>query len=142
MAKELVVSGYLQAGVLTIRNRKQMDAVLARWKDCEITVTVEKAHATRSLEQNALYWVAYVNPLAEYTGYSPKWMHAYLKKRFLPSRRLLIQDKHGVVVDERDLEALTTTTLNKVEFGEYLHAIEEFALELGVDVGPKAEDAA
>lgn len=138
MAKELASSGFIKAGVLMIRNRRQLDKALARWKDGEVTITIEQAHATRSLEQNALYWVAYVNPLAEYTGYSPKWMHAYLKKRFLPSRRLLIQDKHGVVVDERDIDALTTTTLNKVDFGEYLHAIEEFALELNVTVGSQA----
>lgn len=141
MAKEFVATGTVQGGVLTLRNRRKLDQALKRWKDCEVVVTIEQAHATRSLEQNALYWVAYVNPLAEYTGYSAKWMHAYLKKRFLPSRRLLIQDKHGVVVDERDIDALTTTTLNKVDFGEYLHAIEEFAMELGVTVGSNAEAA-
>lgn len=135
--KEIVLTGFVKSGKLTVRNRKALDEALRHWFDTEVIVTIEKAHATRSLEQNRLYWVGYVNPLADYTGYSPKYMHAYLKKRFLPAQHLLIQDGAGVVVDEADVEMLSTTTLNKVQFGEYLQAIEEFALSLGVRVGPK-----
>lgn len=138
---ELVLSGRVEGGKMHLRNRRKFEATISRWKDCEITVTIEKAHATRSLEQNAMYWAGYVNPLAEFTGYSPKWMHAYLKKRCLPAKKMLIQDKNGVVVEEADLEALTTTTLNKVEFSEYLHEIEEFAQSLGVEVGSNREAA-
>jgi hypothetical protein len=76
-----------------------------------------------------------------YTGYSPQWIHAYLKKRFLSPNHLLIADGQGVVVDEADLEP-TTTTLNKLQFSEYLHQIEEFALELGVYVGSKTRELA
>lgn len=96
----------------------------------ELLVTFEKAHATRSLDQNALYWAGYVNPIAEYCGQSPKWVHAYLKQKFLPKERIEIVDRRtGVVVDEVDLAQLTTTQLNKIEFGEYLHAIEEWVMD-------------
>lgn len=138
---EIVTTGRVEGGKLHVRNRKQVDAALARWMDTEVIVTIEKAHATRSRESNALYWAGYVKPLADFTGYSPKWMHAYLKKRCLPAKKMLIQDKHGVVVEEADLEALTTTTLNKVEFSEFLHEVEEFALSLGVTVGSNREAA-
>lgn len=141
-SNELVLTGVVKGGKLTVRHRKQFDAWLKKLHEGEVIVTVEKAHATRSLEQNRLYFAGYVNPIAEYTGYSPKWVHAYLKKRFLPANRLLIQDATGVVVDDVEVDALTTTTLNKVEFGEYLHAIEEFAIGLGVVVGSNREAAA
>ncbi len=141
MAKAYVTTGRVEKGALKIRNRARMDAFFKNVRDCEVTVTIEKAHATRSADQNALYWAGYIQPLSDYTGYTPLEMHAYLKKRFLPTKQLLIQDANGVVVDETAIEALSTTTLNKVEFGEYLHEIEAFALELGVTVGSNREAA-
>ena len=142
MASEYVSTGRVEGGKLKVRNRARFEQAFKSWRDCEVIITIEKAHATRNLEQNKLYWAGYVKPLAEYTGYSPKWIHAYLKKRFLPANHLMIQDKDGVIVDEADVDALTTTTLDKVQFGEYLRDVEEFALTLKVVVGSNREDAA
>lgn len=144
MAKEYTFTARIEDGRLTVGLRvlEAMRIALAHWQRCPVTITVEKQHATRSLDQNALYWVGYVNPLADYTGYTPNEMHAYLKKRFLPKQRIEIVDKRsGVVVDEQDLEQLTTTTLNKIEFGEYLDEIKAFAIGLGVTVGSNREAA-
>jgi len=106
-----------------------------------VLVTFEKAHATRSLEQNALYWAGYVVPIAEHLHCSEQWTHAYLKQRFLRGRRMLIQNDHGEVVDDREVAALTTTHLDKIEFGEYLNAIKEWCIhELGIDVGTNRPD--
>lgn len=124
-----------------MRNRAALEQHVKKVRDCEVTITIEKAHATRSLDQNALYWVGYVTPLAEHTGYTVLEMHDYLKQRFLPKRHLLIQDADGAVIDEADLPYATTTTLNKVEFGEYLREIEAFALSLNVQVGSNREAA-
>lgn len=143
MSKTYEMTGFVKDGVLKLRSAAKVAAEFQNWRDCEVTVTVERAHATRSVDQNALYWAGYVHPLADYTGYTPKEMHAYLKKRFLPNERIEIVDKRtGVVIDEQDLEAFTTTTLNKVEFGEYLSDIQAFAIDLGVIVGSNREDAA
>lgn len=128
--KTFVTTGCVEGGVLRIRNRAKLEAEFKTWKDGEVTVTIERAHATRSLDQNALYWAGYVQPIADYTGNSVDWTHAYLKNRFLPKQRIEIVDrKTGVVVDEQDLAQLTTTTLNRVEFSEYLKAIEEWVLD-------------
>jgi hypothetical protein len=143
--KELVIPGAVKSHQLSLRGRKRMDDALRHWADCEVLVTIEKAHATRSKAQNDLYWAGYVNPLAEYCGVSPKWMHAYLKKRFLPKQRIEIVDKRtGVVIDEQDLEALSTTPLNKIEFGDYLREIEEFVIDhhIPVRVGSNREQVA
>lgn len=129
--KPFVTSGLVEAGVLkALRNRKALDAWAVELHDAEIIVTFEKAHATRNVDQNALYWVGYVNPIAEYTGNSPKWVHAYLKSKFLPKQRITIVDKKtGVIVDECDLEQLTTTVLTKLEFSDYLSDIAEWVAE-------------
>lgn len=141
--KAFVTTGIVSDGKLKVRNQKAMLAAMEKFADCEVIVTIEKAHATRSHHQNALYWAGYIAPLCEYTGYSANEMHAYLKGRFLPKERIEIVDRRtGAVLDEQDLAALTTTTLNKIEFGEYLDAIEQFALKLGVTVGTNRENAA
>lgn len=143
MTTEIVTSGKIRDGKMTLRNRRRIEEWASKMKDCELLITFEKAHATRSHLANALYWAGYVRPLADHTGYTPQEIHAYLKKRFLPKHRIEIVDKQtGVVLDEQDLDQLTTTTLTNVEFSEYLHEIAEFAATLNVTVGSNREDAA
>lgn len=114
-------------GTIRLRNRKAYDEFTAVLREGqELVVTFERAHATRSLDQNAVYWAGYVNPVAEYTGYSPKYIHALWKKMFLPKQTIEIVDRKSGEVFSENLEALTTTTLNKVEFSAYLHEIEEW----------------
>jgi hypothetical protein len=137
MPDALHFTGRVTNGELRVRGFKRVPL-----KDGEVLVTIERAHAIRSPDQNALYWVGYVHPLAEYTGNSPKWMHAYLKARFLPKQRITIVDKRtGEVVDEVDLASLTTTALTVAEFSDYLHDIAEFAHTLNVRVGSDREAA-
>lgn len=139
------MSGVVADGVLKLRNAKAVAAEFQNWRDCDVTVTVERAHATRSLDQNALYWKAYVNPVVEYTGYSAKQIHALWKKMFLPKQRIEIVNQKTGVVFEEDLEALSTTVLNKVEFGEYLDSIKDWVEETfrgAVSVGSNREHAA
>jgi hypothetical protein len=92
----------------------------------EFIVTFEKAHATRSLDANALYWAGFVNPVSEYTGYTAKQIHALFKKMFLPKERIEIVDKRTGNVTEVDLEQLSTTQLNVNEFSNYLSEIKEW----------------
>lgn len=146
MSQAFVTTGRIERGQLKIRNRRLLDRWATQQKDGEYTVTIQRAHATRSLEQNALYFAGYVNPLADHTGYSVQEMHAYLKARFLPAQKrrtktLLLQNRQGEVIDEHVIDLSTTTTLNKVEFSDYLSAIEVFAAELGVEVGSNREAA-
>ena len=137
---EFVTTGRVIDGELKVRNRRSFDAALAKFKDGEVTITVSKAHATRSVDQNRLYFAGYVKPLSEHTGYTPNDLHTYLKQRFLPvekrqSKTLLLHNQHGEVIDQYEIDLSTTTTLNRVEFSQYLSDIQEFAASLGVDVG-------
>lgn len=126
---------------ISLRALERLREAVRHWRRCPVTITVAKQHATRSLDQNALYWVGYVDPIASYTGYTPLETHEYLKQRFLPRRRIVVADQAGVVVDEAEIAALTTTKLNKIEFGDYLREIENFALSLGVTVGHREAHA-
>jgi hypothetical protein len=144
VSKEFATTAVIQQGSLKVRNRQALESWASRERDGEYLVTVARQQATRSLEMNALYWVGFVRPLAEHTGYTSNEMHAYLKARFLPTHKrrvkhLLLHDKHGAVIDEYVIDMSTTTVLTKPEFGDYLHEIQVFAAELGVVVGGNTE---
>jgi hypothetical protein len=116
-----LVSGRVKTN--SVRLRK----LLSGRRDCELTLTIEKRHATRSMAQNAWYWSGIVGAISEHTGYTPDEVHELLKAKFLP-KRLAIADGNGVVVDELVIGG-STTKLNKIEFGEYIERIRHWAAE-------------
>lgn len=138
--RDYVGTAIIENGVLRIRNRPHVERWASLQRNGEYTFTIERLTARRSLEQNALYWAGYVDPLCEHTGYRPREMHLYLKARFLPAAKrkthhLLLQNRAGEVIDEFEIDMSTTTTLNRIEFGDYLDEIQAFAATLGVTCG-------
>ena len=94
-------------------------------------VTV-KWGSTRSLAQNALYWV-YLNWLINEGGlkdhghFSPEALHLDLKTHFL-SEKIMVKGQF------KSVEEPSTTTLGKSEFGEYVDRVDKFVQEFfGVD---------
>ena len=146
-SNEFVTTAFKKGEEYRLRNRPALDAWMKRQRDGEFTVTFERAHATRNLEQNALYHAGFVKPLADEFGWTTKDMHAYLKARFLPDHKrrtktlTLMNRRTGEVIDEIVIDASTTTMLNKVEFSEYLRDIQVWAAEHNVPVGSNREAA-
>lgn len=144
MPKVYVASGWLEDGKLHIRNRRQFDRVLSGWRDCPVTVTVERAHAVRSKAQNDYYHAVVVDLVSETTGYDAKETHELLKALHLP------QDRAANGTNGRLFNGLviggSTTKLNKLEFIEYLERIVRWgAEELGIvipDPDPNWREAA
>ena len=128
-----VTTGHIVSGVLKVRNLKALKAHVHGWRNGEVIIRISRAMATRSLDQNAWYWSQIVGLIAEHTGYTPDETHEVLKQMFLP-KTLAIQDGNGEVINELVIGG-TTTSLNRLEFGDYCERIRLWAWEsLGVDI--------
>ena len=129
MAQEVVLTGRITAGKLAVRGWKPFHG----WKDGEVTITIERARATRSELQNRWYWGQILRLLSEHTGYTVDELHEYCKHKF-NAKTVCIQDKDGVVVEEERV-GISTTKLNRITFGEYCEAIRQWAAQdLGVNI--------
>lgn len=146
--KPFITTAVVKDGKIAVRNRPLLERWASMERDGEYTVVIERQHATRSLDQNAVYFAGFVKPLADEFGWTTNDMHEYLKRRFLPQHRRkekrldMVNRKTGEVIDSMYLDLSTTTTLNKVEFSEYLRDIQVWAAEHGVTVGSNRESAA
>ena len=122
----IILPAQLVSGRMKL-NRRRLAELLKTRRDCELSILIEKRHATRSAAQNAWYWAGIVGTISEHTGYTPDEVHDILKAKFLP-KRMAVADKNGVIVDELVIGG-TTTRLNKLEFGEYIERIRQWAAE-------------
>lgn len=108
-------------------NRVRLAKMLKSKRDCEVVIVIERKHATRSLAQNAWYFGGVIAAISEYTGYTPEEIHEFCKAKFLPNK-VTMADKNGEVVEEVVI-GRSTTVLNKIQFGEYIEAIRQWAAE-------------
>jgi hypothetical protein len=113
---------------------------LKMWKDCECIVRVERAHATRSSQANRYWWGVCVALVSEHTGYTPEEVHDLAKQMFLP-KHLAVTGKNGEMLGDFVIGG-TTSSLNSVEFGEFVSKFKQWALEKLDVVIPEADSYA
>lgn len=114
-------------------NRRRLALALKGKRDAELVLVLEKKHSTRSLAANAYYWAGVVGTISEHTGYTPDEVHELLKAKFLP-KKVTLSDANGEIVEEVVI-GVSTTKLNKIQFGEYIEAIRQWAAEtLDLDI--------
>ena len=114
----------MAAFLATIINGKPdfgSDANKARFMDwCKehegAKLRIEEPKATRTLDQNGLYW-AWLENVAAHTGNDAEDLHELLKLKLLPRRFITVKGNkkaHNLQVPK------STRQLSKTEFGEYL----------------------
>lgn len=79
------------------------------------TYRLEYVQPKRSLSQNNYYWL-YLGIIARETGDHEKALHEFFKQEFLPKKAVSIMGKARTITK-------STTSLSKVEMGEYLDKI-------------------
>lgn len=128
----IIMPAQLVRGKLKV-NRVRLEKLLATRRDCELEIVIERKHATRSLSQNAWYWSGVIGSISDYTGYTPEETHEFCKAKFLPNK-ITLADKQGEVIEEIVI-GTSTAKLNKIQFGEYIEAIRQWAAEtLDLDI--------
>lgn len=110
-----------------IRNRKQLNDVVASLEGKEISITVEKAKKKRSNPQNAFYYgcvIPIMKQALKDAGHvmTNEAVHDLLKLRFLKETILVDEDSGACIERIKSTTELTTTT-----FAEYILQIQEFA---------------
>lgn len=130
---QLATFGRVEGGKLFISKRQDFDQAIARWKDCRVSVVVERLHATRSKAQNDFYWSVVVARIAGHwaakmkRNVSPEEVHELLKAQFIPPDKAQ-RGENGTLINGLVIGG-TTTKLNKLEFIEYLESIVGWAAE-------------
>lgn len=127
---QYITGGRLERGKLTIRDRQHMIDTLKSWRDCECVITIERAHATRSLAQNDFYHAVVVARVAHFWKRDVKESHEILKATFLP-HDLAADGKNGVLLNGYVIGG-STAKLNRLQFIEYLEAIVMHFAERGL----------
>lgn len=123
----VIATALVKKGRLEVRNRKQFAENLRRLRDGAVLITVERVHATRSVNQNRYYWGVVVELLSDHTGYTPDEIHDVLKAKFIP-KRLALSDGNGEIKGEFVIGG-STSEMNKLEFGEFITRIREWAAD-------------
>jgi len=126
-AQQFSTTGRIEEGKLYLRSRRVLDRALATWKDCDVVVTIEKAHATRSHAQNAYFHSVVVAMVSDRTGYTPKEAKELLKALCLP-HDLAESGKNGRLLNGLVIGG-STSKLNKLEFIDFLEACVRYAAE-------------
>lgn len=122
----MIFFGKIEKGKLLFNNIKKFNEFINSQKDQIIEIRIRKWRAKRSLQQNALYWM-WLQIIAQDLGYDTEELHNSFRAMFLVDR------------DKKIPLVRSTTTLNKIEFTQYLDKIEREASELGI-VLPKPEE--
>jgi hypothetical protein len=134
MAKTYCTTGRVTNGQLFMRNKREMADALRDWKDGDVLITVERAHAHRSTHQNAYYWAVVIPRIQDAfkqkgieAGGRPDVTNEVLKAQFMDPGLVSKGRIRGFLSDTGLLIGSHTSDLNKLEFLEYLERIAEHA---------------
>jgi len=133
MRTEYMASGSVTDGELVVRNRRGFDRAMAQFPDCEVVVTIEKRHASRSLAQNRYYFGVVLHEMSKETGHTVEELHEWAKREFLPKTTVILTNQAGEIVGETVIPETSTKRLNKIQFGELIEWVRLWAAEkLGI----------
>lgn len=138
MKKDLVeFTGYVSEGMLIIRRRKDFDIECKRFEGNDVDIVVSKKKSIRSSPQNRYYWAVVVPAVRDGLNdmghdVNKEDVHDFIKATF--NYKEIVNETTGEVFRL----PLSTTRLNKSEFGELIEKVMRFASEYLNVVIPEA----
>lgn len=119
--------GEVKEGKLLPYNRKRLNNDISLMKDCEVEITIKKK-GKRSLQQNKYYWGCCLPEIQRElkrlgNDFDMETIHEFLKQKFNSEK--VIVETTGELLEI----SISTTELNKEQFGIYLDSIIRWAAE-------------
>lgn len=115
-----------------VYNPDRLATLLRHTRPCDVTLILERLHATRTARQNRAWWRVVIGTLCEHTGYTADEMHEIVKLKLLSTKYLLPHAITGEVVEEVTLGG-STRKLDKMQFNDLIKRTQEWAaVELGL----------
>ena len=124
--------GVIKSGKLTLQNEKYFRFHISKFKDCPVTIQVERIRTKKSQKQLGLYWGGWLPVICQTTGYTEEEQHEVFTDLFAPR----------VVKKWRGRERLVLKRMHTFTTGEmveFLLKVEREAGELGI-VLPTKDD--
>ena len=118
-------------GKLILKEKDIFKKEIIRYEGKEVIITIgPKDYSERSLQQNKYYWGVVIKMLCEHTGHSEEEMHDIMKSKFLKKFcDIKVKDEKGVEKIERYTIVRSSTSLNTVEWEDYMDDCRKFAAE-------------
>lgn len=125
------------AGVLRFDWKALAQMIVAKFLGKRFILTVDLYSARRSLAANGFYFGVVVKALCDVTGYTKKEMHEILKAKFATQEMWVVKPtgEYELVV-----VPLSTSTMSKEEFAQYIDSCVGFAEEMGATLTPYTGD--
>jgi hypothetical protein len=136
--KQVEARAYVDERGLIRMPRELTEGVARLFTGKEVVITVSDTAKKRSVDQNAYYFAAIVNPICERFNelgerLEPDQVHEILKYKFL--RVCNIDEDTGEIKAEY---VRSTASLKTYEFSFYLEDCIRYAAELGIDINTPA----
>jgi hypothetical protein len=134
MTLEYVGSGLVSGGKFVARGRRDMEAVISKWGDCEVEFIIAEKQVARSLQQSRWYRGPVLNAISEKTGSTTAYLHEYFKILFNPVERVVADPVTGEIVNIH-IEGGSTKKLPPKRFSEFCEQVRQWAAErLDLDI--------
>lgn len=136
MPESYLTNGEIRKGKLYIVKKREMDEQFQHWRDCAVTVRVQRKRKTRSLAQLAWYWPVVIprcttvfnkDPTAV-VKFDDKQTHEMLKALFMDPSLVLAGLIRGRIMNGLVIGS-TTRDLNTLQFIEFTERIVMWAAE-------------
>lgn len=136
MAWREVSKGRVENGHLHINNLRKLELRLARRRNCDVVVTIEKLYAHRTKPMNDYWWaviVARVQTKFLEKGIiqreDPQLVHEILKSQFMDPELIRLGRIRGFISDTGLAIGTSTTDLSTLEFMELWDRVSDHAAQ-------------
>ena len=116
---------YLSKTSWQIRSSPSLRDSLDNLRDGNYVVSVEKEKKIRSIQQSRFYWGIFLPHISRESGYTVEELHDMFKESFLPREKKDSKSIKKKLPMNRRPEYKTTTSLDTIEWEEYIQKIRD-----------------